>query len=246
MPYINISDVKMYYDVSGRGCPLLLLHGAAQTGSRWKDCIEFLSQDFTVIVPDLRGHGRTNNPSRRLSGDLVADDIAKFIEQMNLGPVLTWGFSFGCHVLLNLAVRRTSLFTALVAESCAATPSESLAKALERLKPELIEERAKSSELRTLEEQHLDWRQLYELVSTELAQKQCIKEADLKQITIPCLLLCGDKDPFFPLENIVRTYRHLLNAELFIVPNTGHGVEKKCSSLVGEIVIEFLKRHSTN
>lgn len=211
--FIDINDVSMYYDVSGSGCPLLLLHGAAQTGRRWESCVESLAEHFRVIVPDLRGHGRTNNPSRALSVELVSDDIAKFIEKMKLGTVLAWGFSFGCHVLLHLAIGRPHLLRALVAESCAAIPDDSLLEALENFKP-------------------------------ELAQKYRIEDADLERITTPCLLMCGDRDRFFPLENVLKTYKHLPRGELFVMPNTAHGVREKCEGLVGKIVIDFLERHS--
>lgn len=243
MPYITIRDMRVHYHVFGSGDALLLIHGAAQTGHRWNTCVESLSKHFEVIVPDLRGHGRTNNPRGELSVDLVADDIAKFIGEMKADPVMAWGFSFGGHVLFSSVLRWPHLFRSIVIESSAATAYESLVKALQSFRPKLIKENSDPSKLKALEEQHLDWQQLYELVSTELTQKYCIDE-DLTKISIPCLLMCGDRDIFFPLENILKTYRDLVNAELLILPNTGHGLRDKCGGFVDDIVIDFLTRHS--
>lgn len=243
MPHVDIGDIAMYYEIFGSGPPLLLLHGAGQTSRSWDTYIETFSNGFQVIVPDLRGHGRTKNPSRRLSVDLVAVDIAEFIEKMKIDNVLAWGFSFGAHVLFELAIRWPHRLKAMVAESFAAIADKSLVKSLKGLRPELLERKLEPWELKALEEEHIDWRGLYELVSTKLAEQYSIQDTDLEQIDIPCLLVCGDRDAFFPLENILRTYRHLVNARLLVIPNTGHGVRAKYEGLVVKVVLDFLKQN---
>lgn len=53
----TIAGLKMSYVVQGEGTPLLLLHGIPVWGYLWKDCIDPLTEQFRVVVPDLVGYG---------------------------------------------------------------------------------------------------------------------------------------------------------------------------------------------
>ena len=64
MAYMMIDNLRMYYAEHGspNGLPLVLLHGIAATGDFWSNQIGAFSDHYRLLVPDLRGHGRTNNP----------------------------------------------------------------------------------------------------------------------------------------------------------------------------------------
>jgi alpha/beta hydrolase fold len=58
-----INDIQMSYRALGQGTPLLLLHYFGGCGQIWQPHIERLAQEFRLIIPDLRGHGGSTNPS---------------------------------------------------------------------------------------------------------------------------------------------------------------------------------------
>src|SRR5437899_9041881 len=60
---IDINGMEMYYEIRGTGEPLVLLHGGGGAGVNWSLLFKEPPAGFQLIVPDLRGHGRSNNPS---------------------------------------------------------------------------------------------------------------------------------------------------------------------------------------
>jgi pimeloyl-ACP methyl ester carboxylesterase len=58
-----INDIEMYYEVRGDGEPLLLLHGGGGIGANWDLIFEAPPAGYRLIIPDLRGHGRSTNPA---------------------------------------------------------------------------------------------------------------------------------------------------------------------------------------
>ena len=79
------------------GAPaVLLLHGwIASGGLNWFNAFEPLAQRYTVIAPDLRGHGRGIRTRRRFRLADCADDVAALLEQLGTGPVIAVGYSMG-------------------------------------------------------------------------------------------------------------------------------------------------------
>jgi pimeloyl-ACP methyl ester carboxylesterase len=67
---------------------------------------------------------------------------------------------------------------------------------------------------------------------------------DFKRVNGPVLLMVGDRDPFFPVEEIVEIYRMLPSAELVIVPNSDHGLPYAEIELCTPIILAFLQRHT--
>jgi pimeloyl-ACP methyl ester carboxylesterase len=82
--FVNANGINMYYESFGSGKPLIFLHGSMGTGKVWKPYIPILSNDFNIILPDVRGHGKTENPDKKIDLHLIADDIVALIEALKL------------------------------------------------------------------------------------------------------------------------------------------------------------------
>ncbi len=80
-----------------RGAPtVVLLHGWLATGAlNWFRCFGELGRHFTLVVPDLRGHGRGIRSRRRFRLRDCADDTAATLELLDTGPVIAVGYSMG-------------------------------------------------------------------------------------------------------------------------------------------------------
>ena len=121
MPTIDVNGLDLYYEDRGEGEPLLLLHGGTGIGRDWQHV--FTSGDpagYRLIVPDLRGHGRSTNPSGRFTFREIATDIVRLLDHLGVRHVKAIGMSAGAKTLLHVATQRPDLVDAMVLVS--ATP----------------------------------------------------------------------------------------------------------------------------
>ena len=84
MPTILTNGVETYYERRGSGPPVVFVHGAILDHSQWDPQTEELSDDYTVLAYDVRGHGRTGGSRRgSYSVELFADDLAALLDGLN-------------------------------------------------------------------------------------------------------------------------------------------------------------------
>src|SRR5687767_2304063 len=76
--YADVNGLKMYYEVFGKGKPIVLIHGSYMNiPMNWSHIIPLLAKDRKVIVTEMQGHGRTRDISRELSFEGMADEDRK-------------------------------------------------------------------------------------------------------------------------------------------------------------------------
>src|SRR5438067_1925636 len=120
MPTIDVNGFTMYYEARGEGAPLLLLHGGTGVGADWRHVFPADPDGYRVVVPDLRGHGRSTNPSRQFTFRQSARDVAALLDHLGLARVKAIGMSMGAKTLLHLATADRDRVEAMVLVS--ATP----------------------------------------------------------------------------------------------------------------------------
>jgi pimeloyl-ACP methyl ester carboxylesterase len=100
------SDPPLHVDVYGTdGPPVLFLHGFACSGADWRRQIAYFAQSHRVVVPDLRGHGRSIGlPADGLEG-LVDDSVEIVLEHAAEQPCTIVGHSMGCRIALGIAAK---------------------------------------------------------------------------------------------------------------------------------------------
>jgi pimeloyl-ACP methyl ester carboxylesterase len=97
-------SVRLYHEVAGSGPPLVLLHGLGSSCRDWELQVPRFSKNCTVIAPDLRGHGRSPKPKGKYSIPLMAQDVARLLEDLQTGPACIVGISMGGMVGMQLAL----------------------------------------------------------------------------------------------------------------------------------------------
>jgi pimeloyl-ACP methyl ester carboxylesterase len=118
---IDVNGFQMYLDQRGDGEPLLLLHGGTGIGADWR--LVFTAGDpagFRLIVPDLRGHGRSTNPSRAFTFRQAAADVLALLDHLGIARAKAIGLSMGAKTLLRMATQQPDRIDAMVLVS--ATP----------------------------------------------------------------------------------------------------------------------------
>src|SRR5918992_1697904 len=82
---VNVNGMRMYYEVSGAGDPLIVLHGAYMNIPSMGTIIPRLAQTHKVYALELQGHGRTTDIDRPITYQNLADDVAAFMDAVGLG-----------------------------------------------------------------------------------------------------------------------------------------------------------------
>lgn len=103
--HLKLNGVDYYYEVSGQGEPLLLLHGGLGTGDMFGPVLPALTGQRQVITVDLQGHGRSSLGHRPIRCEAIADDMALLLKKLGHAQVDVLGYSFGGSVALRLAVQ---------------------------------------------------------------------------------------------------------------------------------------------
>jgi pimeloyl-ACP methyl ester carboxylesterase len=115
VPITHANGVDLYYEVTGSGEPLVLVHGSWADHHHWDPVIPQLSESFQVVAYDRRGHSRSARPPGQGSVHEDADDLAALIEATTGGPPHVVANSFGAIVAMHAAIRRPDVFATLVA-----------------------------------------------------------------------------------------------------------------------------------
>ncbi len=103
-PAIQLDDVELYYREVGNGTPVILLHGLTLSGLMWTPQIVELSKNFRVIIPDLRGHGKSSVPDHGYSFHNYAIDIKNLFDYINLQKAHIIGLSLGGAIATEFSV----------------------------------------------------------------------------------------------------------------------------------------------
>lgn len=114
---VAVNGMKMYYEVSGSGDPLVVLHGAYMNIPSMGAIIPKLAKTHKVYAVELQGHGRTTDIDRPITYPALADDVAAFMDAVGLKKADVFGYSMGSAVGLQLAIRHPEKVNKLVAAS---------------------------------------------------------------------------------------------------------------------------------
>ncbi|PZA10964.1 alpha/beta hydrolase [Rhodopseudomonas palustris] len=103
--FVEAAGLRWHVQQMGRGPVVLLLHGTGAATHSWRDLAPLLAEHFTVVAPDLPGHGFTATPERaRMSLDGMASDLAALLHTLGHHPVLVSGHSAGAAVLVRMCL----------------------------------------------------------------------------------------------------------------------------------------------
>lgn len=115
MPQVTVNGIELHYDRVGSGSPVLLLHGLGSSARDWENQVDHFASSHDLVIPDLRGHGRSSKPAGPYSIESFSSDVAGLIEQLDLAPLPIVGISLGGMVGFQLAADRPDLVSRLVA-----------------------------------------------------------------------------------------------------------------------------------
>ena len=103
--FAELNGVRLHYLVAGKGDPVVLLHGYAQTSHMWRPLISKLADRHTVIAPDLRGFGQSSAPADGYTKAAMAQDIHALVKSLNYDRIRLVGHDIGLMVAYGYAAQ---------------------------------------------------------------------------------------------------------------------------------------------
>ncbi len=235
--YIDCNDITIFYREIGEGPPLLLLHGGLLIGqANWSTHYDYLSQNFRVIVPDHRGHGRTNNPSERFDYGLLASDIAVFLQKLKLPELpIVMGHSSGGVISMHLSARYPERLKKqiLIGSHVNIGVSEKFKEGMREVyftddytKPPSKWTHIRNSPIESLAywsyHKKLHWYRLLSLAWPMWVKPFDLTDEEYEGISCPTLIIFGTKDQFGSKEDFEATNKKIQGSQIKRLEGENH------------------------
>jgi pimeloyl-ACP methyl ester carboxylesterase len=219
--YAQTKDAKIYYEVYGKGQPIVVLHGGLFGSTvEMADFIDRLKLNHQVIAISLRGHGKSELGSEPVTLEQRANDAMAVINTVTKDSVMVLGFSDGGYAAYQLAVMYPNRVKKMVVIGAG------------ELYPGLREFNFTGKQVMSFDkpffEQQLklmpEPNRLEDLFSGVNAcySKLTVGKDLLGNIKCPVLVMAGDKDDSNPVERVVKAARFIPKHQISIIPNTTH------------------------
>jgi len=248
MPTIRVADLDVRFDQLGAGPPLVGLHGATSSGRvDFAAQLPGLTSAFRVHLPDARGHGGTRwNPDAGFLADQLVGDLEGFVDALGLATVHLLGFSMGGLTALAFAARHPDRVRTLVVAGISPEREPRAGVVRKLLDPARIERddpvwAGQLAHRHDLVQGPGAWRRLLPVIAADVASQPLLGPGELRGITAPALVACGDRDPLVPVDQAWRLSRQVRDGRLLVAPGCGHEVLSEGPGLLNEALAGFYR-----
>ena len=261
MTLIRIDDIQMAYTDTGAGRPVVLIHGYPFNRSLWNEQVAELSNNYRLIVPDLRGLGETDASEGTATMNRMAQDIAQLLDHLEIPRAVIGGLSMGGYVALAFYKQFPSRVSALIladtraqtdTEEAKQTRAQQAEKALSEgmagiadamlpklLTPETVSKhpevvkRVRDMMLKTKPEGAASalWGMAEREDQTEL----------LPKITVQTLIIVGAEDAITPVADSEKMHNAIASSCLVVIENAGHVSNLERTGPFNEALVDFLR-----
>ncbi len=238
--YVQAKDAKIYYEVYGKGQPVVLLHGGLFGSTvEYSDIINKLKLKYQVIAVSTRGHGKSELGTEPLTLEQRANDAMAVINAVTKDSVMVIGFSDGGYSAYKLG----AMYPARVKKMVVMGAGE--------IRPGLRE--FKFTAKQAIEMDKPFWEQQLKLMPepnrvedlfTQVANcynNVTVSKDLLSAIKCPVLVMAGDNDGGNPVERVLSAARFIPKHHISIIPNTGHGCFLENFEAAWAVILPFIK-----
>jgi len=241
MTYAPVNGLDLYYEIRGRGKPLVLLHGGVHTiDLTFGPLLEPLAAGRQVIAVEFQGHGHTADTGRPMTIEALAGDVVALLDQLGIAEADLFGFSLGGLVACAVAVGAPDRVGRLIVAS--ADPHRPPGRESAPIDDDRLPTR----------DDYLAMRDAYRAVAPDpghfdegAARTSAMVHEfpgwtdELRSLRAPTLLVFGDRD-FSPLADVAELFGLLPDAQLAVLPATTHvGVTQRPAAMLA-LITPFL------
>lgn len=271
--HAHAPQTELYYETYGQGRPVVLIHGWPLSGRMWEGQIDALRHaGYQVVSYDRRGFGQSGKTATGYTYDVFASDLKDLLEALNLTDVTLVGFSMGGGEVSRYAGLygtdrvRSAMLVASVAPYLLKTADnpdggmslediEGMVKQVAQNRPQFLAGFTKKflnwdENGAKLGDEFLDFAAAMYMQASPVATQECVRafgetdfRADLARLTVPTLVVHGDKDQIVPLEaSGQRVPQYQPNAELHVMKGAPHGLNATHNDEFNKILLDFVDR----
>jgi len=255
---LNVDGVNLYCEVHGEGAPVLLIHGFPLSGQLWAPLIQPLANDFRLIIPDLRGMGRSETVPESSMAQYARDQmrLLEFIGEQR--PVVVCGLSMGGYIAFEFFRRYASRVRGLVlADTRAEADDETAAQGREQTAQQVVRDGSglvadtmldKLFAPQSPQALREEWRRIMASTaptSIAAALRAMEDRADsretLLEINVPAMIIVGEEDSLTPPSTARVMHQCIGGSQLKIIPDAGHMTPVEQPSRFARVLRQFLE-----
>ncbi len=246
----------IYIGDEGKGFPLVLIHGFLGSSRMWEPQIDFFKEYFRVITPDLPGYGKSNNITSHNSIQSMANLLLDCLEEKKIDKFYLLGHSMGGMIVQEIAKKSGNKISKLVCYSTGPRGEmpgrfETIEQSRENLKNKGLEIAAKNIAktwfVKSEDAKYFDiCAQVGKQTSIEAADNSLVAIKNwngvdtLKNIKSKTLIVWGDQDKSYNLEQIQTLENNIENSKLIIFKNCAHNVHLEQPDQFNKTIKDFL------
>jgi 3-oxoadipate enol-lactonase len=262
MAFAKVRGTQLYYLDQGAGQPVLLVHGFPLDHSMWAEQLPALSANYRLIIPDLRGFGRSEVTEGTVTMEQYADDLAALLDELAIrDPLVFCGLSMGGYIAWQFWKRHAARLRSLILcdTRAAADTSDAARGRLETAEkvltqgPQVVVDAmlGKVFAEETIRSQPAIVDRIRQVMQSTspagiaAALRGMAKRPDmtneLSSIQVPALVVCGEHDAITKLAEMREISQALPRARFVEVPRAGHMSPLEQPQIVNSAVLDFLK-----
>lgn len=230
--YINTRGINLYYEIYGKGEPLLLIHGNGGSMKGFKYQIDFFAKKYTVIGVDSRAQGKSVDTSSTLDYITMADDFNALLDSLKIDSANVIGWSDGGINGLLLAIRHPKKVKKLAITGANLVPDTAVFTPYCNLMNE-----SDLAKLRALKQDEKTRNAIKVIHMMQIEPN--IPLSDLHKIKCPVLVIGGDNDLIKP-SHTLQIFENISQAYLWMLPFAGHATPQRHKDEFNTKVYEFL------
>lgn len=263
MPYQQVNDINLYYEIHGAGYPMIFIAGFGHHHSTWLPILKKYTALYQVILIDNRGTGKSDAPDYPYTIDMMANDIVQLCLALNIKKAGFVGHSMGGKILQTIAYQHPALV------QCAVIVNSSMKmnkNALKKMQAQLLSLQGQGNQKELFRQMYADlftpeFFAKYEkmFASTNIRVTHPISEQTFRnqlnaiihfnsqpwisQIQSPCLFITSDQDRLSPPEEIELASELVKNSQYLCIKNAGHIPQIEQPEAFNQAILDFLAQN---
>jgi pimeloyl-ACP methyl ester carboxylesterase len=255
-----INDLQVFTEGKNDKCPIVFVHGFPFDHLMWKNQIDEFSKEYFCVTYDIRGLGESPVGPGQYTIEMLVDDLEFIIDDLNLNKPVLCGLSMGGYISLRAVERMENKFNALIlcdTKSSADDDEGKLKRAafIKQIDKGYFEEFIESFVTNCFGEDFINKnrKEFEEVVdrskkNNPLGVKGCLLAMAgrtdttnyLSKISIPSLIICGEKDKLTPPEVMNQMENQIGQSKFVLIKNAGHMASIEDPETVNNAIKEFL------
>ena len=241
--YFTSGTARLYYEVYGKGQPILMLHGGVYGYiSEFENLIPKLAENHQVICLATRGHGKSEIGKEQYTYQQRAQDAKALLNHLKVAKATVIGFSDGAYTAYKMASMYPESVVKMVAMGAGDRKKDGSTKPFNYNEADLTKNSGDYFEgLKKLMPEPKRWNESLQMLN-KLYNNEIISTETFQKIKCPVLVMSGDRDEYVQIDKAVSAYKQIKGSMLSVIPGCGHVIFFCNFPAVWEAMQEFVMK----